>query len=336
MEMCQVRDVVEKSYGIKPLDIEKIKNVYKIKTSEKNYCLKLVKYELPHCLFILNAIKHLKRKGFNNVLDIIPAGDGLDYIKFGSYFACLTEWVQARECNYDNPLDLIIAASTLANLHNKSTGFVVTNNMRPRVQWLKWPGIFETRINEILDFKKRIEAKSILTEFDNLYISMMEEEIKRAEKAREDLLKSNYITKMKKEILNRGFCHHDFAHHNVLIGKGGKVYIIDFDYCTLDTHLHDLCSLLIRRMKNGKWDVENAEFILDAYSVIKPVHQEDIAIMAAFMEFPQDYWQIGIQYYWEKQPWGEEFFENKLKKNYIDRQQKQEFVEDFMVLKYGG
>jgi hypothetical protein len=51
------------------------------------------------------------------------------------------------------------------------------------------------------------------------------------------------------------------------------------------------------------------------------------------MEFPQDYWQVGIQYYWEEQPWGEEFFIKKLKKINEDSEEKQEFIEDFRVLK---
>ena len=28
--------------------------------------------------------------------------------------------------------------------------------------------------------------------------------------------------------------------------------------------------------------------------------------------FPQSFWQIGLQYYWEQQPWNEEVFINKI------------------------
>ena len=104
----------------------------------------------------------------------------------------------------------------------------------------------------------------------------------------------------------------------------------------LDTHLHDIASLLLRKMKVGKWDLNDAEFILDIYAPINTIKAADIPIMASFMEFPQDYWQLGIQYYWEKQNWGEEFFLNKLKKIHNDREEKQEFIEDFMALKYRG
>lgn len=164
----------------------------------------------------------------------------------------------------------------------------------------------------------------------------MEEELLRCDQALQHLGESNYYIKMTKEMRGRGFCHHDFAHHNVLIGADNKVTIIDFDYTILDTHLHDLASLLIRRMKNGKWDLENAKFILDAYDSVYRVEGDDIPIMAAFMEFPQDYWQVGIQYYWEQQPWGEEFFLKKLTRIIEDKEEKQEFINEFKVFNYKG
>ena len=119
------------------------------------------------------------------------------------------------------------------------------------------------------------------------------------------------MEKMQQQVCNKGFCHHDYAHHNVLINNNGDINIIDFDYCILDSYLHDLSSLLIRRMKYNKWELTNAKEILDAYMETHKLEQDDIPIMAAFMEFPQDYWQRGIQYYWEEKTMGEKNFSSK-------------------------
>ncbi|EGO88618.1 spore coat protein, partial [Clostridium botulinum C str. Stockholm] len=80
-----------------------------------------------------------------------------------------------------------------------------------------------------------------------------------------------------------------------------------------------------------KWDIDNAKRILGTYNSINKVESDDIPIMAAFMEFPQDYWQRGIQYYWEKKPWGEEFFIKKLERYIEDREEKQQFIEEFRI-----
>lgn len=334
MDIRDIRKSVQDVYGLQIQYIEKIKNVYKISSGNKHYCLKVIKYDLGHFLFILSAIKHLQNNKFKHIPRIIKTKDGMDYINIQENYAYLTNWITSRQCNYDNPVDVLIAASKLAELHKKSYGFNITENMNPRIGWFKWPSTFNTRKSEILDFKARIDKKDKRTEFDTIYLSAMEEELDRAEKSIENLMRSSYLEIMNKEMVNKGFCHHDYANHNILIGTNGDVNIIDFDYCMLDTHLHDLSSLLLRRMKNGKWSINNCIFIIDAYSSVNNVKREDIPVMAAFMEFPQDYWQVGIQYYWEKQPWGEEFFVKKLKKILEDRDEKQDFIDEFRFVKY--
>ena len=86
-------------------------------------------------------------------------------------------------------------------------------------------------------------------------------------------------------------------------------------------------------MANGAY--ENALFIMDEYDDTNSIYKSDIEVMAAFMEFPQEYWQIGIQYYWEKKDWGEEFFLKKLQKIYEDSVDRQIFIEKFRQIKYG-
>lgn len=327
--------LVNDNYDINVVNAVKIKNVYRLEGKDGDFCLKVVHYEFGHFLFILEAIKHLIKRGFTSIPEIIFTKIGNDYINFGETYAYLTVWITARECNYDNPMDLILASKALANLHKKSENYVVTKKMHPRDNWLKWNQVFRTRQEEILDFKNKIEQKTKKTEFDAYYASMIDEEINRSQKSIQNLKLTDYTNKMNLEMKKNGFCHHDYAHHNILINRSNEASIIDFDYCILDTHLHDLASLLIRKMKNGKWELQSAVYIIDLYSSIYQIYKEDISIMAAFMEFPQEFWQIGIQYYLEKQSWEEETFLSKLKKISMDRNERQEFLGEFSRLKYG-
>jgi CotS family spore coat protein len=335
LEIQELREIVQEKYFLRINDIEKIKNVYRIETENEMYCLKIINYDFKHFLFIIGAIKHLQGNGFQNIPQIIVTKDNKEYIVIQNKHAYLTPWLNARECNYDNPVEIKLCTSKLAELHKKSLNFKVTSDMKPRIGWLRWIETFKTREREILDFKRRINEKVCKTEFDNNYLKVMEEELLRSNKSICNLYKSEYVSKMKEEIKSRGFCHHDYAHHNVLVDKSGGVNIIDFDYCILDTHLHDLSSLLIRRMKNGKWSTENALFIIEEYDATNSIYKSDIDVMAAFMEFPQEYWQVGIQYYWEKQAWGEEFFLKKLERICEDRLDKQTFIDKFREIKYG-
>ena len=310
--MEAIIDAIEKNYDIKINYLEKIKNVYRIYGNDQCYCLKLIRYHYPHFKFILAAMEHLYKKGFDGSVPILSNNHGEKYISFKKAYGYLTPWVNARESNYDNPYDLAIASSTLGKLHIASEGFKIEKDMEPRVGWFRWIKTFKTRALEIEDFRRRINQKARKSSFDMLYLSMMEKELIAVERSITALEEGNYKERMLKDVYKRGFCHHDFAHHNVLIGNNNQVNIIDFDYCILDSNLHDLSSLLIRAMKNGKWDMEKLNLILDSYRNVKEIKQDDIPLMAAFMDFPQDYWQVGIQYYWEQQEWGEKFFLSKL------------------------
>jgi CotS family spore coat protein len=335
LETEELKDLVQDKYSLCIDNIEKIKNVYRIETKNGMFCLKIINYDFKHFLFIIGAIKHLQKNGFQSIPRIIDTIENDEYIAVDNKYAYLTPWLSARQCNYDNPVEIKLCTQKLAQLHIKSLNFKVTPDMKPRIAWLKWIETFKTRESEILNFKKRIDEKEHKTAFDINYLAVMEEELLRSDRSIRNLYKSEYISKMKDEIKHRGFCHHDYAHHNVLIEKGGSVSIIDFDYCILDTHLHDLSSLLIRRMKNGKWDLENALFIMDEYDATNQIYKSDIEVMAGFMEFPQEYWQTGIQYYWEKKNWGEEFFLKKLEKIVEDRADRQIFIDDFRKIEYG-
>ena len=135
---------------------------------------------------------------------------------------------------------------------------------------------------------------------------------------------------MENEVLKRGFCHHDYANHNVLIDKNDELNIIDFDYCLLDTHIHDLASLLIRCMKDGNWSNDKAQLVLNSYSKTHSLYEEELKLIKGFIRFPQGFWQIGLQYYWEQQPWGEDFLLNKINKYLKDRNEREKFVDNFI------
>lgn len=329
MNFLDIKNAVENNYSLNVIDIEKVKNTYKIKTEEGDYGVKVIKYKYPHFYFIFSAIRHLQHRNFLKIPEIINTKDGLGFVKIKNNYAYLNEWIPSRKSNYDNLQELGKIAEKLGELHKCSEGFTLSNEMKPRIGWYSWIHVFETRCEEILDFKKRISQKAYKSEFDSLFLEAIDEEVNRGARAILNLKEGKYIEIMDREVCKRGFCHHDFANHNVLIDEENDVNIIDFDYCILDSHLHDLSSLLIRAMKGGKWSVEKASLILNSYSKTHDLYEEELKLMKGFIEFPQGFWQIGLQYYWEQQPWGEEFMVNKISKYLNDREERERFIEEF-------
>lgn len=328
-EILKIKSYVEENYSLNIDNIEKVKNSYKITTKDEGYCLKVIKYEFSHFYFIFSAMKHLQRKGFASIPEFIMNKEKKEYGNIDGKYVYLTKWIPSRVSNFDNPLELAVVSNKLAKLHQCSKGFTLEQRMKPRIGWFSWLKVFETRKYEIFDFKNRISQKAYKSNFDSLYLENIEKEVKRAEESILGLQKNNYVKIMEKEVFLRGFCHHDYAHHNILIDNNKNINIIDFDYCILDSHLHDLSSLLIRAMKDDKWDEEKLNLILNSYKEEMEIRQEEIPIIREFIRFPQAFWQIGLQVYWEQQPWGEEFFLSKLERYLDDCESREKFINSY-------
>lgn len=327
--MPYLADYLSLRYDLNIHDINRVKNVMRISTDKGDRCLKIVKYRKEDFLFILSAMKHLIDNGFDGIIPFIPAKDGELYVELKNGYGFLTEWISCSECDYSNPIELNIAATTLAKLHKASRGFEPAVEIEDRIGWGKWFKKFQSRITDMLKFKNIILQKSGRTCFDAIYFDNLDYHLNQARLSIEHLQSSKYLELMEREIKAKSFCHHDYAHHNVLISKDFKARIIDFDYCICDTRLHDLSSLIIRNMRHGNWDMEKAQYIIDCYLKEGYLEPDEIDVINAFIEFPQDFWQVGLQYYIEKQDWEENNFNKRLNNVINDKYDRKRFIEDF-------
>jgi CotS family spore coat protein len=134
-----------------------------------------------------------------------------------------------------------------------------------------------------------------------MYLEHVDHWICEGEKAVQILKNSNYkkITELQKE-QHHGFCHHDFAYHNVLILNDNKIGLIDFDHAISDIRTHDLSSLILRNMKETKWDVNIAIFIMNEYFMEATPYSGEKELIYGMLQFPQDFYEIARYYYVEK------------------------------------
>ncbi len=329
-----LENILFEKYGIISKSIEKIKNIYKIFDGDKFFILKTVGETQDRFLFILEAFKHLNKSGFNNIPKLIKSKDGNEYISFDGKNAYLTKFLNGRLCNYFNPIDLKMATENLSNIHLKSRGFNSEYDFVSNINnWFKWIPNFLNKVEQLKRFKELALKKDNKSEFEKIYLENVDKAINIGKKSCDNLIASEYINIMKEHVNFREFCHHDYANHNILINDE-KVYTIDFDYCILDTHLHDLSSLILRSMKYGYWDVSKAYEIIKIYSRVIKINYNELVVMCNFMAFPQQFWQVGLQYFYEKQAWKEEVFIKRLTRFLDDLDDKNEFIN--MLIKGDG
>lgn len=329
--MEELKNRLEKEYGIEIANMEKIKNSYRLSTPEGFMCFKESRYDRDQFQFIISSIEHVMSKGFQSVLPFYKTLDGKNFIKTDKGYGFMCPWINSREADFKNPVELRLCLKTLAQFHLYSRG---AEGKVPGCRSLqgKWIQRFKKRCDQLLYFKALISLKEKKSQFDVMYLRSFDIHYRQALKAIRDLEGSSYLNIMENQKSLMELCHHDTANHNFLITPDCNMYMIDFDYCIQDSHLHDLASIIIRNMKYGNWSLDVLEFILEGYTAWIPVSEEELYVIFCFMEFPQDFWQIGLQYYVEKQPWEEDFFERKLNRIMGDSRDRMDFLREFEAM----
>lgn len=325
-----LKELVEENYDITVLSMSQIKNVYKIIAVEGNFCLKQFKYDFYRLKHILEIFDYFKREYFDNILDLIDTLFGEKYIELNGVYFYMTEWINCRELNYSNTYDLIRGAQHVAKFHEYSKGFKASIETKVDVRWMKWIKIFEEKKNDLTKFKEIIENKDKPSLFDKIYIDNIQRNIDLANYSIEKLYDFDYENIMQEHIKKGYICHHDLAHHNILLDSRENIYFIDFDYVILDSYLHDLGSFIMRCLKLGRWNMDKFKIIFNAYKDVKHVSNKELCLAMSFILFPNDFWQLGVQYYSEKLNWDEKKFLRRLTRSENDKQDRVNFIENII------
>lgn len=321
-----------KRYSITPDKIEKVRSVYKIICSDRNYCLKKMKHGNKKALKGLLLVEYLKKNGFDNAAGYIETTDGKECINTKHNIYYLTEWIEGNECTFNDIEEVKRAAVLLADFHNKSKGFK-SDDLQIRSNIKNWPKILQEEMQNLDTFKSIINNKKIKSSFDKEYLSaikLLDEFFKLSINLLE---KSHYMDISIAAKKENTLCHDSFYYQNVLVDKDGKMYLIDLDSTIYDIHSYDLAKFIRRVMFKSEyaWNFDAAKEIIASYCSINPLSKEEYEILLSFIIFPHKFWKLGKKRYIKKKKWTEDKYQKKLNRilKYLDREK--EFINSFLT-----
>ncbi|MDF2545555.1 MAG: CotS family spore coat protein [Anaerosolibacter sp.] len=315
------------AYGLKVIDIVPKRGIYRIETDQGFKCLKKMKSGRKDIYFTHEAIEHLSQNGFNKVSRIRRTLEGDLFLTYGDDTYFMMDWIDGRECDYENPIELDIAVKTLTELHNASKGFITKHGDEDRNQLGKWPEIFKRRCDELMIMKEMAEKKQEKIQFDEVFLKHADYYYEDALAAYEGLKSFDYEGLVKKAKDEKGFCHNDYAYHNILISYDHQdVAVLDFEYCIFDLRINDIASLVHRNLKKCFWDIDRAEYILNRYHQWSSLSDDELKGIYVYLKFPMDFWRIANQFYLENKRWRDETYIGKI----IDKSEWRELREDFL------
>ena len=290
---------IERQFQIKIDIIKANKGIYYIKTNKGERCLKKINYGPQKLLFVYGAKEHLIKNGFKNVDKYFLNIDGEPYALVNEDLYTLSEWLEGRECDFHNIEEVKIAAETLAKLHEASKGYDPPENSK------------------------------LKSDFDLLYLKSMEFYKDIAKKALNTLNASEYVKLCEIAEHEKGFCHHDYTYHNIILGNDNSVSVIDFDYCKREVRTFDISNFMIKVLKRNNWNIDFANAIIESYNKVSKLDECEYNVLYAYLQFPQRYWRLANRYYYNEVNWGQNTFDSKLESIINEKEEYLKFLEHF-------
>jgi CotS family spore coat protein len=315
-------------YGMEISHARRHRKVWQLDTSAGPKYLKQTGLLPADLRFILEVSEHLKRHSFPQISRFLLTRSGEPFALIQDKIYVVTDWFFGTELDFRILMDVKQAAAFLAAFHICSRGFE-PSQAGYRTVWLDWPEKLENRLKELVEFRKNAWAEKETSAFSRLFLRYFEPFYRQANLSYQRFLASPYPQVARETAKMRCFCHHDYSGRNLIRTYDNHLILVDFDYCLRDIRVHDLINLLIRNLKHNNWETGLSRFILSEYHRVYPLTPEELEVIHVLICWPQDFWQVGLQYYREKLPWPERRFLKKLERKIDQRFHKSKFLTEF-------
>lgn len=300
---------IESIYGLDISNMFPYKDTFIIVTSRGRKVIRRIPFSFERLRFVHGAKEHLAANGFPFTDPYVLTDSGDPGFYYNNSLYALTDLIDGRESSFDSDEDLSKAAAALAAMHRASVGYIAPEGCKIQSELGKLPGYFAKRLDDIRKLRK--QARKGRGRFDQLFLQYADRFISIGEKAAEELASSAYDRLTAEAREKRSFCHHDYTHHNIIL-NGGRVTIINFDYCCHELRVYDVANLIRRKMRKCGWDISKTGLIIRSYNSVDPLSHEEMEVMKIILQFPQKFWRVVNRYYNSRRCWSEKSYVGRL------------------------
>jgi len=269
---------------------DKHRVVYKVDYESKCYCLKKVYYPKGELLFVYSALEWLSKHNLN-VPKLLPTIHNGRFVEYRDMLFILTPWIDGTKCDFDNIEHVISSSIELANMHKSSKNFIPIKGSS------KKSALNDYYISTLKHFEELLKISGVASNhndiFSKKFLSSFNYNLELAE------ISLNTITTISKNDLSISLCHGDYVNKNLIFSLDNKIYLIDFDKCSIDYCAHDISYYLRRLLKREKtkWNFDLTLSFLKKYNSISPLNTSDLKYIVSYLSFPQKYYKISKDYY---------------------------------------
>jgi CotS family spore coat protein len=256
---------VEQIYGIKIKSSKKVKDVYMIRTTNADFCLKSYIFPEEEVRFITRILSCMDEHGFSRGQKVFPTVEQSAYMIHDGISYTLTNWVDGQRPNFSRRMDFKKGIRTLAKFHSIAAGFPAAEAPVGRIRYSGLEHEFS-------------EYRTLLSRYKHTgHLTLL------CEEALGHLQQPKVLEAIDSEKMASSFVHGDYNYPNLVKDKRRKLHLIDFDNSSLHTRMKDLSHILHR---NFVWNGTEMLRWIDYYQRYRQLSSSDIALLHALLSTP--------------------------------------------------
>lgn len=309
-------------YDVNVNSTRKVRGAIFYDTDQGPLLLKEVNFSEKRIPLLYDLCEELKRHGYERTDGIVKTKEGELYCTDddGTKYV-LKRWFLGKECDHQKENDIMEGVRNLALLHRtmEECEEVSVYEKEPLSQE------YFRHNRELKKVRAFIRERPMKGKFELSFLKNFEEMYAWATAAMQKLEASSYQELLSNCVKEKKKAHGDYNYHNILMTNAG-IATTNFErfYCGIP--VTDLYDFLRKTMEKNQWDLSLGHKMLDTYSRILPLKDEELEYLAVCIAYPEKFWKVANSYYRSSKSWVSSKNVEKLEMAVLQVQKKQEFL----------
>ena len=324
------RNILEQ-YKIDADSTRKVRGAVLCDTKQGLFLLKEVSVPDSRISALCELYAHLSEHGYRGLDALVPneSGEYVTASEDGKRYM-LRRWFYARECDIKRPGELLEATGNLAKLHESMKKELSTISMTESLG-----EEYERHSRELRKVRRFVRGLTSKGEFEMAFLKCFEPMYQWAEAAGELLKHSDYEELYRKSMEKYCLVHGEYNYHNILVGyeesrnaSYGITATVNFDKFKYNIQVEDLYYFLRKVMEKHGWKERLGDSMINAYSAIRPLSEEETEYLKIRLVYPEKFWKIANSYYHSNKAWVSVKNVEKLSTAIRQTKEKERFIEN--------
>lgn len=309
--MKQVGNELFSQYDISIKKFQYSRSNYYLDTKQGQLLLRKTLIPREQIMFVHEVTGQLINRGFNEINKIYMTKKQVPYGNYLDKNFILQAYDKVSEIDFADIGELKAIIEVLAKFH------VAATHIHSKVRSVEGAGFkniheyFQKRVTDGRKMKKKIMKMSQKTKFEIMFLEDYKAYEELQYKALELVKPESAHRLIEKAKRNKTILHNEFTYHAVGKLEDGSYKIANLDNCTYSIQLLDLSNVLTKIMQKNQWDLVLLDQLIESYTKISHLEEEEIRILKAMLIFPEKYASICFKYMTSKHRNNYSMFDHK-------------------------